>query len=106
MSQPIADKAEVSIDFPDKFYHGSFGHSSRFDVKADEYGAEISLDRAGKEKRHVTFHLHYYLLADIIAALGPALAHARMTEQERARLIAAARDLDDALSKPAPARRR
>ena len=53
----------------------------------------------------MTFHLHYYLLADIIAALGPALAHAKMSEQERARLIAAARDFDEALSKPPSARR-
>ena len=31
MSTPITDKAEVSIDFPDKFYMGSFGRGSRFE---------------------------------------------------------------------------
>ena len=105
MSQPITDKAEVSIDFPDKFYHGSFGRSSRFGVKADEHGAEISLDRPGEQRRHVTFHLHYYLLADIIAALGPALAHADILPQGREKLSAAVRKLDKDLEKRSRSRR-
>lgn len=32
---PIADKAEVSVDFPDKAYMGSFGRHSQFDAYAD-----------------------------------------------------------------------
>ena len=102
MSRPIPDHAEVSIDFPEKYYHGSFGHSCRFDVKADENGTTVSLDRTGDEKRHVSFHLHYYLLADIIAELGPALSEAKLLPQEREALRRAARKLDGALKKTSP----
>ena len=70
MSKPIVDKAEVSIDFPDKFYHGSFGRSSRFDVKVDAQGVHIVLDRPGEERRHVAFHLHHHLFGSILEALA------------------------------------
>jgi hypothetical protein len=73
MSTPITDKAEVSIDFPDKFYVGSFGRGSRFDVTADAEGVHIHLDRTGEEKRHVGFHVHYPLLADILRAMAEAV---------------------------------
>ncbi|MDX2157043.1 MAG: hypothetical protein SFW09_11100 [Hyphomicrobiaceae bacterium] len=74
MSTPITDKAEVSIDFPDKFYLGSFGRGSRLEVTADKDGAHIHLDRPGDERRHVGFHVHYYLLEDIIGSLAEAIA--------------------------------
>ena len=74
MSSPITDKAEVSIDFPDKFYVGSFGRGSRYDVTADEDGVHLHLDRRDSEKRHVGFHIHYSLLADILAAMADAVA--------------------------------
>ena len=99
MSKPIIDKAEVSIEFPDKFYHGSFGRDCRFDVTADEHGAQISLDRGGEEYRHVGFHLHYHLLADILEALGPALTHTEMLPHEREALQQAAQKLDKTLGK-------
>ena len=70
MSKPIVDKAEVSIDFPDKYYHGSFGRSSRFDVELDEQGLHISLDRPGEEQRHVGFHLHYHLFTAILEGIA------------------------------------
>jgi len=73
MSDPIPDKAEVSIDFPDKFYMGSFGRESRFDVSADLDGVHIHLDRSGDEKRRVGFHLHYDMVAGILRAVGDAL---------------------------------
>jgi len=70
MSKPIIDKAEVSIDFPDKFYHGSFSRTSRFDVKVDEQGVHILLDRPGDERRHVAFHLHHHLFSSILESLA------------------------------------
>ncbi len=73
-SKPITDKAEVSIDFPEKFYHGSFGHAARYDVTADADGVHIYLRNDGGEKRHVGFHVHYYLLADLLAAAAEATA--------------------------------
>jgi hypothetical protein len=41
---PISDKAEVSDDFPDKAYIGSFGRHSQFDAYADEDSVAV---RAG-----------------------------------------------------------
>ena len=70
MAKPIIDKAEVSIDFPDKFYHGSFGRSSSFDVKVDSDGYHISLDRPGEEHRHVSFHLQHHLFGNILDAIA------------------------------------
>ncbi len=69
MAKPIVDKAEVSIDFPDKFYHGSFGRSCSFDVKIDDDGYHISLDRPGPEHRHVSFHLQHHLFVNILEAI-------------------------------------
>ncbi len=97
MSNPITDKAEVSIDFPDKFYMGSFGRESRFDVTADKDGMHLHLDRAGEEKRHVGFHIHYYLLEDILGSLADALgqvdgldaAHKQRLAEAAKRLAAA-----------------
>jgi hypothetical protein len=74
MTTPITDKAEVSIDFPDKFYMGSFGRGSRFDLSADKEGVHLHLERSEGEKRRVGFHVHYYLLADLLEAAATAVA--------------------------------
>lgn len=74
MSKPVADRAEVSIDFPDKLYVGSFERDSRLDVSADERGLHIKIERGKGEKRRFGFHLHYYLLAELIESIGEALA--------------------------------
>ena len=34
MTKPIADKAEVALDCPDKFYNGTFERSSRISCGA------------------------------------------------------------------------
>jgi len=92
MSTPITDKAEVSIDFPDKFFVGSFGRGSRYDVTADAEGVHIHLDRTEGEKRHVGFHLHYYLLADMLTAMADAVAKVEGIEpHQKQRLVEAAR---------------
>ena len=73
MSKPIIDKAEVNIDFPDKFYHGSFGKVSRYEVSADDEGLHIAIDRPGPDRRHVGFHVQYLLLAGILDSTAEAL---------------------------------
>lgn len=99
-SKPVSDRAEVSIDFPDKFYHGTFNRESRYDVSADAEGAHIHLTRGGDEKRHVAFHLHYVLLADIVAAAAEAMASVEtMQPFERQRLAEAADKLKAAAVK-------
>ena len=71
---PIADKAEVSVDFPDKAYIGSFGRHSQFDAYADADSVAIRLVRPGEDRREAVVHLHYGLLADILAELARSLA--------------------------------
>jgi hypothetical protein len=71
---PIADKAEVSVDFPDKAYIGSFGRHSQFDAYADTDSVAIRLVRPGEDHREAVMHLHYGLLADILTELATSLA--------------------------------
>ena len=63
--KPVIDKAEVSIDFPDKAYMGSFGRESSFDVKVEPDEVLVRVIRGDEERRQVAVHLHYFLLADI-----------------------------------------
>jgi hypothetical protein len=71
---PIADKAEISVDFPDKAYMGSFGRHSQFDAYADLDCVAIRLVRPGEDRREVMVHLHYGLLAEILTELARSLA--------------------------------
>ena len=87
MSDPIPDKAEVSIDFPHKFYMGSFGRESRFDVTADQEGVHIHLDRPGEERRHVGFHLHYSSLTGVLRAMGDALSDLQDLDERQAKAL-------------------
>ena len=94
MKHPITDKAQVSIDFPDKFYVGSFGRESSLDVTTDDHGVHIKLERNDDQTRRVGFHLHYYLFADLIASIAEELSGSRdMDELQRAALEDAARKL-------------
>lgn len=70
----ITDRAEVSVDFPDKTYMGAFGRESSFDVKVEADEVLLRIVRSGAERREIAVHLHYYLLADILKELGQGLA--------------------------------
>ena len=67
---PISDKAEVSVDFPEKAHIGSFGRHSQFDAYADDDSVAVRLVRPGEDRREAVMHLHYGLLADILVELG------------------------------------
>jgi len=98
--KPIVDKAEVAIDFPDKVYYGTFSRSSGFDVACDAEGARVKLTHAGTDRRTAEIHLHYYLLADILAALADSIAEKPpIDDAHRSELLDAVRRLDGALSK-------
>lgn len=71
--KPVADRAEIGIDFPDKAYMGSFGHESGFEVRADGEEMLVKLLRPGDQRREVAIHLHYYLLADILGEMARAV---------------------------------
>lgn len=103
MKHPITDRAQVSIDFPDKFYVGSFDRESSLDVSADDQGVHIKLQRDGEQKRRAGFHLHYYLLADLNTSISEALSeYHELDDLQRAALKDAARKL----TKSTGARRR
>ena len=100
MTKPITDRAEVGIDFPDKTFWGSFGRDSRYDVGVDQDGAHIALNRARGEKRSVGFHIHHFLLADIIGDIAAGLeASEQLDEPHRDALFTAAAALRHALRK-------
>ncbi len=72
MSKPISGKAEVTLEYPDKLYIGTFANSSRFEAHFDEAGITLVLDRPGVEDEHksVHMHIHFGLFADILTELS------------------------------------
>lgn len=98
MRKPIIDKAEVSIDFPNKYYQGSFGRGSRYDVTVDTRGIHIDLERGGQEKRKVAFHLHHHLFSGILESISEELAdNDGLTDLDREQLLEAVTKLAQAL---------
>jgi len=88
---PISDKAEISVDFPDKAYIGSFGRHSQFDAYADDDSVAVRLVRPGEDRREAVMHLHYGLLADILVELAKSLAsRGQLGDQHRSELSEAA----------------
>ena len=67
---PIADKAEIAVDFPDKLYMGQFGRHSSFEAAIETAGVLIRLSRQDDERREVQIHLHYLLFADVLAEIA------------------------------------
>lgn len=95
---PIIDKGEVSVDFPDKAYIGSFSRHSQFDAYAETDAVAIRLVRPGEDRREAKMHLHYGLLADILSEFAKSLAsRAPLDEPHRAELSAAVQQLSQAL---------
>jgi hypothetical protein len=76
MSKPIPDKAEVALEYPDKFYIGTFERTARFDAHLDETGISLSLHRTGVAdvRKTVRMHFHYALFAEILFDLAKTVA--------------------------------
>ena len=76
MTKPIPDKAEVALEYPDKFYIGTFERSARFDAHLDATGISLLLDRAGDAdtRKSVHMHLNYHLFAAILRDLASTIA--------------------------------
>ena len=73
MTKPISDKAEIALEYPDKFYSGTFERSSRFAASLDKTGVLLVLEHPGSEevRKSVHIHINYGLLADILQELTP-----------------------------------
>ena len=99
--KPIVDKAEVSIDYPDKAYMGSFGRAAGYDVAAEPDGIAIKLSSTAGEKREVQVHLHYYLLADVLNSMAAAIkSRLAADDPHRPALAEAAKALAAVLTPP------
>ena len=95
----ISDKAEVSIDFPDKYYSGSFSRGAKFEAQSENDGLFIKLERNGKEKRAVGIHLHHYLLADLLCEWAKSLKAQKTMEQGHKKdLLTAIKKVEKAIS--------
>ena len=72
MTKPIADKAEIALEYPDKLYIGTFERSSRFEAHLDPTGIALVLERPGADDVHksVHMHIHFGLFADILRELA------------------------------------
>lgn len=101
MTRPIPDKAEVALEYPDKFYSGTFEHSSRFEAGFDSNGVALVLERTGAEdvRKSVHLHMHYGLFADILEQLAATAANVPRDDASRDHLARAVRALDRAIGK-------
>ena len=85
MTKPISDKAEVALEYPDKFYSGTFGRSSRFQASLDATGASLLPEHPGSEdvRKSVHIHINYGLLADILQQLSSQVSNIPPDEVHR-----------------------
>ncbi len=102
MSKPITDKAEITLEYPEKLYIGTFGSSSRFDAHLDSTGISLILDRPGAEDVHksIHMHIHFGLFADIMKELALTVDRIPKDDIHRQQLIEAVAQLHAALLRP------
>ena len=72
MTKPIADKAEIALEYPDKLYVGTFERSSRFEARLDPTGIALILERPGTDdvRKSIHMHINFGLFADILRELA------------------------------------
>jgi hypothetical protein len=76
MTKPIPDKAEVALEYPDKFYIGTFERAARFDAHLDANGISLMLERVGDvdTRKSIHMHINYELFAEILRDLAATVA--------------------------------
>ncbi|WP_431205383.1 hypothetical protein ACQ86E_10885 [Bradyrhizobium betae] len=100
MSKPVPDKAEIALEYPDKFYVGTFEHSSRFEAHLDGSGVALVLQHPGaaEERKSVHLHLNFGLLAGILRELAGSVAALPKDDiAHREQLVEALAELQQAL---------
>jgi hypothetical protein len=72
MTKPVPDKAEIALEYPDKFYVGTFERSSRFEAHLDPTGIALVLERPGTEdvRKSIHMHINFGLFANILTELA------------------------------------
>jgi hypothetical protein len=102
VTKPIADKAEIALEYPDKLYVGTFESSSRFEAHVDGLGIALMLERPGADdvRKSIHMHIHFGLFADILRDLASTVS--RIPKQDvlhRKQLAQAVAQLHAALEK-------
>jgi hypothetical protein len=83
---------------PTRLIWAFFGRHSQFEAYADTDSVAIKLVRPGEDRREAVIHLHYGLLAEILAELARSLASRDpLDEQHRTELSEAAKQLSASL---------
>ncbi len=79
MTKPVPDKAEVALDYPDKFYIGTFERTARFEAHLDVNGVSLTLQSGAdaESRKSVRVHINYELFADILRDLAGTVAAMR-----------------------------
>jgi hypothetical protein len=97
--KPILDRAEIALEYPDKFYSGTFERTSRFEAAFDSVGLGLVLERPGDPdvRKSVHLHINYGLLADIFAQLAATAGRIPVDEPHREMLIEQLSALDRAV---------
>jgi hypothetical protein len=104
MRKPIPDKAEVAVEYPDKFYIGTFEQTARFDAHFEQNAISLNLYSAGTTdtRKIVHMHLHCALFAEILRELAKTAASLQKDDiVHREELREAAKSFYEAL-KPDP----
>ena len=99
MTKPIPDKAEVALEYPDKFYSGTFERSSRFEATFDANGVGLILERTGapETRKSVHLHMHYGLFADVLEQLAATAGHIPQDHPSRDHLVSSVKSLHSAV---------
>jgi hypothetical protein len=81
----ILDKAEVALEYPEKFYSGTFERSSRFEAAFDSIGVGLVLEHPGDPdvRKSVHLHINYGLLAEIVDQLAATAGRIPVNEPHR-----------------------
>ena len=98
----IPDKAEVALEYPDKFYVGTFEHASRFEAHLDPTGFALTLERPGSEDVRKSIHMHisFGLFAGILRELASTVGYIPKDDLlHRNELAQAAAELQSALTR-------
>ena len=101
MTKLVSDKAEVALEYPDKYYLGTFERTARFDAHLDATGISLTLERPGAadDRKSIHFHMHYELFAEILRDLANTVAALPADElQHRESLAQGAKALQLALT--------
>lgn len=104
--KPIPDKAEIVLEYSDKFYSGTFECSPRFDARMDDKGVALTLSRGGddSERKSVNIRIHPALFAEMLHDLAKSAAISPVRNAaQRTAIREAASALADGLGAQQPA---